>query len=77
MRKTVVIVGVLLAVDVSAVERLDERPVWSVREHGGSPGLWRGGEPVTPMAPSCSGWSHGKLLLPACVSATGMPCRSA
>ena len=49
MRKTVVIVGVLLAVDVSAVERLDERPVWSVREHGGSPGLWRGGEPVTPM----------------------------
>ena len=32
------------------------------------------GEPVTPMAPRLSGWSQARLLLPACVSATGTPC---
>lgn len=26
-----------------------ERPVWSVREHQGMPGLWKDGQPVTPM----------------------------
>ncbi|CAJ3880645.1 Uncharacterised protein [Burkholderia pseudomallei] len=35
------------------------------------------GEPVTPIAPAFSGWSHGSALLPACVSPTGMPWRSA
>ena len=49
MRKTVVILGALLAVDMSAVERPEERPVWAVREWRGAPGLWRDGEPVTPM----------------------------
>ncbi len=29
--------------------------------------------PVTPIAPSCCGWFHGRLPLPACVSATPMP----
>ena len=33
-------------------------------------------DPVTPTEPSCSGWSHGSELLPACVSQTGTPCRS-
>ena len=33
--------------------------------------------PVTPTAPRFSGWFHGRLLLPAWVSATGMPCRCA
>ena len=35
------------------------------------------GEPVTPIAPTLSGWSHARLLLPACVSATGTPWRDA
>ncbi len=35
------------AADVSA--SFVKRPVWSVREHLGMPGLWRDGEPVTPM----------------------------
>jgi hypothetical protein len=34
---------------MSAVERPEERPVWAVREWRGAPGLWRDGEPVTPM----------------------------
>jgi hypothetical protein len=34
------------------------------------------GEPVTPIAPRFSGWSQRRLLLPACVSTTGMPCCS-
>ena len=33
--------------------------------------------PVAPIAPSESGWSYGRDPLPACVSATGMPLRSA
>ena len=33
--------------------------------------------PVTPIAPRLSGWSWGSAPLPACVSATGMPCASA
>ena len=35
------------------------------------------GDPVTPIAPSCSRWSHGSAPLPDCVSATGVPCDSA
>ena len=33
--------------------------------------------PVTPRAPSVSGWSHAIALFPACVSATAMPAASA
>lgn len=49
MRKKFGLLGLLLASSALAAEKPAERPVWSVRDHRGAPGLWRDGEPVTPM----------------------------
>lgn len=49
MRKRYGIVGLLLVAGALAAEKPAERPAWAVREWRGMPGLWRDGEPVTPM----------------------------
>jgi len=42
-------VGLVLAAGTHAAEEPVKRSAWTVREYRGAPGLWRGGEPVTPM----------------------------
>ena len=49
MRIKLGLLGLLLASCAMAAEKPVERPAWSVRDHRGAPGLWRDGEPVTPM----------------------------
>lgn len=49
MRKMFGMLGVLLASGALAAGEPTERPEWAVREYRGAPGLWRDGEPVTPM----------------------------
>ncbi|HRR33421.1 MAG TPA: hypothetical protein P5026_04945 [Kiritimatiellia bacterium] len=48
--KRMLLLAILSALSVAAQDKPPaQKPVWSVREYRGMPGLWRDGRPVTPM----------------------------